>query len=279
MVYFGNPVAYLTKVSMLSSKSKRRLVAFLPMISFATPVFAGTVKLYAASSLTNAITDIARQYVKQYPNTKVVPVFGASSVLAKQIEAGAPAEIFFSADEKWMDYLVQKKQIETKQVKALLGNELVVISPKGKAFPYKAEPAFNFAGAFKGHLCTGQMDSVPVGKYAKESLTNLGWLGPLQGRIVGTDDVRAALSFVERGECDAGIVYATDAQISSKVHIVGRIPSPSHQPIIYPVALTKQTAVNDEAQQVYKYIVGSAQARAIFVRYGFNFNPKTSILK
>lgn len=259
------------------NKSKVML-AILLSPCLAQPAFAGTVKVYAAASLTNAITDIAKQYEQQHPNTKVVTVYGASSALAKQVEAGAPADIFFSADEQWMSYLVNKNLIDRHQVIALLGNELVVISPKGKGFAYKAEPTFNFAGAFKGRLCTGQMDSVPVGKYAKESLTNLGWLGPLQGRIVGSDDVRAALSFVERGECDAGIVYATDAKISDKVQIVGRIPSPSHTPIIYPVALTKQAAANSEAQQVAKFIEHNTQAKAAFIKYGFSLNPTAAFI-
>lgn len=249
------------------------LLTSVVVVSSMHSALAGTVKVYAAASLTNAMTDIAKQYQQLHPTTQIVPVYGASSALAKQIEAGAPADIFFSADEKWMRYLVDKNLIDAKQVRPLLGNELVVISPKGKGFVYQATPTFNFAGAFKGHLCTGQMESVPVGRYAKESLTNLGWLGPLQGRIVGTDDVRAALSFVERGECDAGIVYATDAKISNKVQVVGHLPAPSHQPIIYPVALTKQTTANGEAALVAKYIENSAAAKAVFVKYGFSVNP------
>nr|WP_257223055.1 MULTISPECIES: molybdate ABC transporter substrate-binding protein [unclassified Acinetobacter] len=232
-------------------------------------VQAETVKIYAAASLTNAITDIAKKYQEQYPETKIVLVFGASSALAKQIEAGAPSDLFFSADQDWMNYLVQKKKVSAKHVHAVLSNDLVLITPKTSTVQFKAVPQFNFAKAFKGHLCTGQMESVPAGKYAKQSLTKLGWLSSLNGRIVGTDDVRSALAFVERGECQAGIVYRTDAMISSKVKIAGIFPNHTHQPIIYPLALTQQGAAKPEAVKFYRYLKDHAQSKMLFKNYGF----------
>ena len=227
------------------------------------------VKIYAAASLSNAIADIAKQYQAQNPDIKIVPVFGASSALAKQIEAGAPSDLYFSADVDWMNYLVQKQKIPAKQVFNMLSNDLVLITPKAVNMQFKAVPQFNFAKAFKGHLCTGQMESVPAGKYAKQSLTRLGWLNQLRGRIVGTDSVRSTLAFVERGECQVGIVYRTDALMSKKVKISGVFPARTHRPIVYPIALTRQGQKNQAAVQFSKFIQTSPRARQIFQKYGF----------
>ncbi len=233
---------------------------------------AGTVKIYAAASLTNAITDLEKIYEKQYPNTNLVPVYGASSALAKQIEAGASSDIFFSADLDWMNYLIKKNLIHQNKAKPILFNQLVVISPKNLNIPFKPQSGFNFAQSFKGHLCTGQMESVPAGKYAKQSLIKLNWLDQLKGRIVGTDDVRSALAFVERGECEVGIVYKTDALISQKVKIIGTLPADSHHPIIYPMAVTKPGEQNAEAMQFEKFVKTSPQAKSIFQKYGFRMS-------
>jgi len=232
--------------------------------------YAGTVKIYAAASLSNALNDIKKLYAKQHPKTDVVAVFGASSALAKQIEAGASSDLFFSADLDWMNYLIKKQFIHHNRAKPVLFNQLVVISPKNLNIAFKPQPNFNFAQAFKGHLCTGQMESVPAGKYAKQSLIKLNWLAQLKGRIVGTDDVRSALAFVERGECEVGIVYKTDALISQKVKIIGTFPANSHSPIVYPLALTKQGEKNKQAVQFAQFVEKSAQAKAIFKKYGFS---------
>lgn len=233
---------------------------------------AETVKVYAAASLTNAISDIAIIYEKQHPQTDIVPVFGASSALAKQIEAGAKSDLFFSADVDWMNYLIKKQMITENKSKALLSNQLVLISPKNLNIAFKAQPNFNFAQSFKGHVCTGQMESVPAGKYAKQSLIKLNWLDSLKGRIVGTDDVRSALAFVERGECDVGIVYKTDGLISKKVKVIGTFPENSHHPILYPLALTQQGEKNADAVQFEKFVKSSPQAKIIFQKYGFSMN-------
>ncbi|WP_180129777.1 MULTISPECIES: molybdate ABC transporter substrate-binding protein [unclassified Acinetobacter] len=246
-----------------------RLTFLAVLCGTASMVQAETVKIYAAASLTNAITDIAKQFQAQNPETKIVPVFGASSALAKQIEAGAPSDLFFSADQDWMNYLVQKQKVSAKHVHAVLSNDLVLITPKTSTVQFKAVPQFNFAQSFQGHLCTGQMESVPVGKYAKQSLTKLGWMPNLTGRIVGTDDVRSALAFVERGECQTGIVYRTDAMISQKVKIDGVFPNSTHQPIIYPLTLTSQGAAKPEAVKFYRYLKDQTQSKIIFKQYGF----------
>ena len=251
---------------------KKSLFFSLCLAASLSVAHAETVKIYAAASLTNAITELEKIYEKQYPKTNLVPVYGASSALAKQVEAGASSDIFFSADRDWMNYLIKKNLIHQNSAKPLLFNQLVVISPKNLNIPFKAQSSFNFAQSFKGHLCTGQMESVPAGKYAKQSLIKLNWLDSLKGRIVGTDDVRSALAFVERGECEVGIVYKTDALISQKVKIIGTFPADSHHPIIYPIALTKQGEKNADAIQFEKFIKTSPQAKSIFQKYGFRMS-------
>lgn len=234
---------------------------------------AETVKIYAAASLTNALIEIAKTYEQSHSHSKIVTVFGASSTLAKQQEAGAKSDLFFSADVDWMNYLIQKNVISAHQAQDLLYNQLVVISPKNLKITFKPQTHFNFAQSFTGKLCTGQMESVPAGKYAKQSLIHLNWLDSLKGRIVGTDDVRAALTFVERGECQVGIVYKTDALISTNVKIIGTLPKNSHHAIIYPLALTRQGLKNPEAVRFEKFIKTNTQAKMIFKKYGFSLNP------
>ena len=233
-------------------------------------LYAETVKIYAAASLTNAITDISRLYEQQHRDIQIVPVFAASSVLAKQIAAGASSDLFFSADLDWMNDLIKKQKIQIGQIRPMLLNELVLISSIQQKNHFKMSADFNFAKAFQGYLCTGQMESVPAGKYAKQSLTGLGWLNQLRGRIVGTDNVRATLAFVERGECQVGIVYRTDALImSKKFKISGVFPARTHRPIVYPIALTRQGQKNQAAIQFSEFIQTSPQARQIFQKYGF----------
>ncbi|MES2180641.1 MAG: molybdate ABC transporter substrate-binding protein [Pseudomonadota bacterium] len=224
------------------------------------------VTVFAAASLTNALTDIGAQYEKE-KTTKIVHSFAASSTLAKQIENGAPADIFVSADTKWMNYLQDKKLIDTASRKEFLGNQLVLIAPKGHGFNVKLDKSFDFAKAFDGRLCTGDIDSVPAGIYAKQSLTYLNWWNGIKTRIVGAQDVRGALAFVERGECAAGIVYETDAKVSSKVEIIATFPENSHKPIVYPIAFVANAKnVNND----YFNYLQSPAALDIFKKYGFN---------
>mgnify|MGYP002655802950 FL=1 len=252
---------------------KKSLFLSMCMAMMFTSAHAETVRIYAAASLNNAVTEISRIYQAQHPQTKIISVFGASSALAKQIEAGASSDLYFSADQDWMNYLVHKKLINSSSVHPILLNQLVAISPKHLNIHFKPQSSFNFAQSFKGYVCTGQMESVPAGKYTKQSLTKLNWLNGLKGRIVGTDDVRSALAFVERGECEVGIVYKTDALISRKVKIIGTFPANSHSPIVYPLALTRQGEQNKEAVQFEQFIQKSAQVKAIFQKYGFRLNP------
>lgn len=224
------------------------------------------VTVFAAASLTNALGEVSTQYEKE-KSVKISHSFAASSTLSKQIEKGAPADIFISADTKWMNYLQDKNLINVASRKEFLGNKLVLIAPKGRSFDVKFDKSFDFAKAFDGKLCTGDIDSVPAGIYAKESLTNLGWWNGVKTRIVGAQDVRGALTFVERGECTAGIVYETDAKISSKVEIVATFPEASHKPIVYPVAFVANAKnMNND----YLNYLQSRPALEIFRKYGFS---------
>ena len=248
---------------------KKGLILFSAVLLSCSVQAGSTVRVYAAASLSNAVTEIARRYEKQYPSIKVVLVFAASSSLARQIETGAPADIFFSADQDWMNYLVKKQKIARSQVKPLLTNELVLIIPLQRQQSFQASSQFNFAQSFQGYVCTGQMESVPIGKYAKQSLTNLKWLKGLQGRIVETDSVRSALAFVERGECQAGIVYKTYALQSKKVKIAGVFPAHTHSPIVYPIALTEQGSKNADAVNFMRFMSQHTEAKKIYQHYGF----------
>jgi len=244
-----------------------RVLIFLGLLSVALAARAEEpVRVFAAASLMTALNDIAAQRQKAgHPEASLA--YGASSAMAKQIEAGAPADLFASADLKWMDYLDGKAKIVSASRVNLLGNDLVLIVPRGKRFNVSMKKDFNFADSFSGKLCTGEPGVVPVGIYAKQSLEALGWWASLNGRIVGTDDVRTALVFVERGECAAGIVYATDAAISDKVEVLDRFPDDTHGPIIYPFALVN--GARPEAQEFLQYLKTSPEASATFAHYGF----------
>jgi molybdate transport system substrate-binding protein len=224
------------------------------------------ITVYAAASLNNALSDISAQYAA----AKVIHSFAASSTLAKQIESGAPADIFISADTKWMNYLQDKALINSASRKDLLANKLVLIAPQGRGFKVNLDASFDLAQAFKGKLCTGNTDAVPAGIYAKQALSYLHWWQPIESRIVGAQDVRAALAFVERGECAAGIVYETDAKISSKVEIVATFAEASHTPIVYPAALLINSSRVNKLSSDYLNYLQSPRAQAIFKKYGFS---------
>ena len=223
------------------------------------------VRVFAAASLTNALEELATQW-QAAGHARPVLAFGASSTLAKQVEAGAPADLFASADQKWMDHVAKAGRIAPESRVALLGNTLVLIAPRNRAFTATLREGAALATRFRGKLCTGEPGVVPVGIYAQQALTHVGAWDALQGRIVGTDDVRTALAFVERGECGAGVVYATDARISQKVRVVATFPAGSHAPIVYPVALTRDAP--PQARAFLAFLRGPAAAK-VFLRHGF----------
>lgn len=225
---------------------------------------AAEITVYAAASLSNAMKDISTAWLATHKADNIKASFAASSILAKQIEAGAPADIFASADKKWMDYLAERKLIDKASRRELLGNTLVLIAPASKPATVAMEK--NKVPDFTGRLCMGDPASVPAGIYGKQALQNLGWWPALKGRYVGTEDVRTALAFVERGECPLGIVYETDVKISDKVMIAARFPAGTHEPVVYPFALMPKAS--PAAREFFRWLQGPESA-AVFTRYGF----------
>ena len=239
------------------------LVLLVPMAARAQQL-----TVFAAASLTDAMKDVSALWAKDgHPPLRLS--FGASSTLARQIEQGAPAALFASADQKWMDYLAQKNLIVADTRKDLLGNDLVLVVPADKPLHVAIGPDFDLLGLLgaNGRLATGDPAHVPVGIYAEQALKKLGWWDKIAPRLARTDDVRAALLLVERGEAPAGIVYATDAAVSKAVMVAGTFPASSHDPVTYPFALTK-SGDTSEARALLTFLEGP-QARTVFVQRGF----------
>ena len=236
-----------------------------------SPVLAqdNSLIVFAAASVKNALDDIDAVFTTK-TGIKVVASYAATSALAKQIEQGAPADIFVSADTDWMDYSVNKKNINEPTRVNLLGNSVVLIAPKdSKIDRVTIEPGFDLAKlAGHGKIATGDVKAVPVGKYAKAALENLGAWQAAEPKFAMAESVRAALTLVARGEASLGIVYATDAKVEPGVSIVGSFPADSHPAIIYPVAAT--TTAKAEAAGYLDFLRSSA-AKAIFEKYGFTF--------
>ncbi len=239
-------------------------LAFAPLARAAD---ADQTLVFAASSLTDALNEIGEAYAK---SGKPKPVFSyaASSALAKQIENGAPAHVFISADEQWMDYVAEKKMIVADTRASFLGNTLVLVTPMDKPIKTTIAPGFPLLKLLNGgKLAMGDPDSVPVGKYGKAALENLKVWSDVEASVVRADNVRAALNFVERGEAAAGIVYATDAAVSKKVAVAATFPESSYPPVSYPIAVVAGHDTPD-AKAFHDFVLG-VQAKAIFVKYGF----------
>ena len=228
---------------------------------------AGGVLVFGAASLTNVLDDLSKGFTDK-THVPVKDSYAASSVLAKQVEAGAPADVFFSADLEWMDYLEQRKLLKPGSRHDVVGNKLVLIAPADSTVTVKIRKGVDFGPALgtQGKIATGDPDSVPVGKYAKAALTKLGVWDKVSGQIVGAENVRAALAFVARGEAPLGIVYKTDALAEKKVKIVAEFPDDTHPPIKYPISVTAHGGA--DAQKFVDF-VRSKPAAEIFRKYGF----------
>ncbi|HWL46332.1 MAG TPA: molybdate ABC transporter substrate-binding protein [Sphingomonadaceae bacterium] len=244
-------------------------LALIALAALAVPAHAADGKLvvFAAASLTEAMTDAADAYARAgHPRPTLA--FAASSALARQIENGAPAGLFVSADEPWADYLEQRKLLLPGSRVSFLANRLVLIAPADRPFRTKIGPRFPLARLLgNGKLAMADPDAVPAGRYGKAALTNLGVWTTVEARVVRGDSVRAALRFVETGAARAGIVYATDAAASSKVMVAGVFPESSHPPISYPLALVAGHAT-PEAKAFRAWLL-TRPAGAIFARHGF----------
>lgn len=251
---------------------KKLVLAFVLLWAAAVspaPAQEKTLTVFAAASLKNALDDINTAYA-QRSGTKVTVSYAASSALIKQIENGAPADVFASADLDWMDYGSQKTLINSSTRVNLLGNRLVLIAPKdSKQGDVAIGQGFNLAAlASDGRIATGEVHSVPAGKYAKAALEKLGAWDAAQSKFALTDNVRAALVLVGRGEAALGIVYSTDAKVEPNVKIIGTFPADSHAPIIYPFAATKDAKAEATG---YLAFLRSSAAKDIFETYGFSF--------
>jgi molybdate transport system substrate-binding protein len=224
---------------------------------------------FAAASMKNALDDVDAAFTAK-TGVKVAASYAASSVLAKQIDQGAPADVFLSADTDWMDYAAKQKTIKEATRTNLLGNSIVLIAPKDSSIGnVTIGQGFDLAKlAGSGKIATGDVNSVPVGKYAKAALEKLGSWQAAESKFAMAENVRAALSLVARGEAALGIVYETDAKVESGVKIVGTFPPDSHPTIVYPVALTA-TAKPEAAQ--YLSFMRSQAAKTVFEKYGFTF--------
>jgi molybdate transport system substrate-binding protein len=242
-----------------------------------TPAHAqrGSLVVFAAASLKNALDAVNAQWEKD-TSKKASISFAASSALAKQIEAGAPAQIFISADLDWMDYVAQKNLIKADTRSNLLSNRMVLIASNDKAPPVDIRPGFDVAKVLgEGRLAMANVDFVPAGKYGKAALQKLGVWASLSGKIAQAENVRAALLLVSRGEAPAGIVFQTDAVADPNVKIIGTFPEDTHPRIIYPIALTA-SATHPDAAAFLAYIK-SAKAKPLFEAQGFTvLNPGQS---
>jgi len=242
-------------------------VVLLAMIALsgAPAAQADTLTIFAAASLKNALDDISAEWKKTGAAAPVAS-YASSSVLAKQIEHGAPADIFISADKQWMDYLTQRALVGPAH--DLLGNRLALICGKDNPLKITIKPHFDLAKALgDGRLSVGDPSNVPAGIYAKEALMKLGVWDSVQSKLAPAADVRAALVLVSRGEAPLGIVYETDAKVDPKVRIAAIFPEDSHAPIRYPVAITTNSH-HPDAGKFMAFLDGPA-AKEIFAHYGF----------
>ena len=223
--------------------------------------------IFAAASLKNALDEINTQWQRE-TGRKAVISYAASSALARQIEQGAPAAMFISADLEWMEYLQQRNLIKAETRSNLLGNKIVLIAQKDSRASARIAPGFNLASLLgSGRLAMADTNAVPAGKYGKAALEALGIWASVQGKVAQSENVRAALLLVSRGEAPLGIVYQTDAAADPNVRIVDEFPENTHPPIIYPVALTAGVTHADAG--AFLAYLRSAQAKLVFEKQGF----------
>ena len=250
-------------------KQLARLLGLVALGAFGTGASAAPpgVTVFAAASLANVLQEVGEAFTAE-TKTPVAFSFAASSALARQIEAGAPADVFVSADQDWMDYLQARNLIAPESRVDIASNELVLVAAVDSSVQVKIAPGFPLAAALgeAGRLATGDPASVPVGKYARAALTALGAWASVENRTAATDNVRTALSFVVRGEAPLGIVYATDARVEPRVRVVDVFPASSHGPITYPAAATGKGA--PDAVAFVRFLAGP-KARAVLARAGF----------
>jgi molybdate transport system substrate-binding protein len=236
----------------------------------ATPAFAKPkqteIIVAAAASLTNAMNDCIAAYTAKNPGIKITPTYGSSGSLQKQIEQGAPVDLFFSAAQTQMDALDKEGLLISGSRKNILENSVVLIVPAATASAVKTFNDLSLETVKK--IALGEPSSVPVGQYSEQILSSLGILDSVKAKAVYAKDVRQVLTYVEQGEVDAGIVYATDAAISTKISIVAKAPAGSCKPVVYPAAVVKGSSHSAETQSFLVWL-SSDTAGTLFAKYGF----------
>ena len=243
---------------------RRALLLFLAVAAWLPSAHAQALLVFAAASLKNALDDVAAMS----PSRPTIS-YGASSALAKQIESGAPAQVFISADPDWMGYLAQRKLLRAESRRNLLGNKLVLIAGARSAAKTQIVPGFPLAQLLgNGRLATADPAHVPAGKYTKAALEKLGVWDSVSGKLAPVENVRAALALVARGEAPLGAVYSTDAVAEPKVRVVAQFPDGLHAPIVYPVALTSSAPASGSAAD-FLALLASPAARNVFEKHGF----------
>ena len=257
---------------MRSTKRLLLLAFFLAtQLAVVSAAAAKDIVVFAAASLKNALDDAGAAYEKE-TGVKALVSYAASSTLAKQVESGAPADIFISADLDWMDYLQKRNLIKPERRLTLLGNRLVLIAPANSTAKIEIQPGFALAELLGNErLAMADPGAVPAGKYGKAALEKLGVWASVSSKVAPAEDVRAALLLVSRGETPLGIVYATDAAADNGVRIVAAFPEDSHPPIVYPAAEVAGGA-NPAAAALLDFLK-SDRARPFFERQGFTFRP------
>ena len=249
------------------SALRRLLLSLAILLGFAVQASAEPVNVFAAASLKNAL-DAVSQAWKAATGKETRNTYAASSALAKQIEQAAPADACISADLDWMDYLADKKLIKPETRKLLLGNALVLVAAKDSGLKVELKQGADLSGALAGgRLAVGDVKAVPAGKYAKDALEKLGLWASVEASLAQSENVRAALALVARGEAKLGIVYATDARAEKQVEVAGVFPEDSHPPIVYPAAVIISSK-NPDAEAFVTYL-SSPKAQEIFTAQGF----------
>lgn len=245
----------------------RYVLSLLTLAACISVAHAEQITVFAAASMKNALDEIAKTYEAK-SGDRVTLSYAASSALAKQIEQGAPVDVFISADLDWMDYLDKRKLIKDGSRFNLLRNRLVLVAPADSTPALKIASRFPLAARLgKERLAMADPNSVPAGKYGKAALESLGVWQDVQSRIASASDVRGALLFVARGEAPLGIVYSTDAAVEPKVRVVDTFPENTHPPIVYPAALIATS--RGAAAESFLRSLRDAPARAVFEKYGF----------
>jgi molybdate transport system substrate-binding protein len=272
--YYDNKVG-------LSMRIKKYLVAFSLVLTLVVSASAGAMAkedktellISAAASLQDSLLALQPEFEKQNPNLKLTFNFGSSGTLQKQIEQGAPADVFISAGSKQMKTLVGKGLVESANQTPLLTNDLVLVIPSDSSIKLAKQSSTELTKAAFKSVAIGIPETVPAGTYAKQTLDYLKIYDELTPKLVQGKDVRQVLTYVETGNADAGFVYRTDALTSKKVKIVLTIASWAHDEIVYPEGIVKETKHLGEAKIFYKYLQGK-EAAAVFVKYGFKLPAK-----